>query len=154
MANFQRIGAQSNAHAGSEFENLAMRVLTEQGIIVERNFSLKIGIDEIRKVHKFDLGTESPPTLVECKSHRWTAGGNVPSAKLTVWNEAMYFFAVAPKQYRKVFFVLRDVRKRNGETLTEYYLRTYSHLVPRDVEFWEYDQASNVVSQLELARLR
>ena len=28
----------------------------------------------------------------------------MPSAKMTVWNEAMYYFHIAPKQYRKIMF--------------------------------------------------
>jgi len=80
---------------------------------------------------------------VECKSHRWTAGGNVPSAKLTVWNEAMYYFHVSPPEYRKIMFVLRDLRQSKGESLAHYYLRTYGHLVPQCVEFWEFDESSS-----------
>lgn len=77
--------------------------------------------------------------IVECKSHRWTAGHNIPSAKLTVWNEAMYYFHAAPGGYRKILFVLKDLRRGTGESLCSYYLRTYGHLIPDDVEFWEYD---------------
>ena len=90
--------------------------------------------------HKFDLGSESPPVLVECKAHTWTSGGNSPSAKLTVWNEAMHYFQCAPKGYRKILFVLRD--ERNAETLAEHYLRRYGHLVPDDVEVWEYNMST------------
>jgi len=37
-------------------------------------------------------------------------------------------------------FVLRDLRRGAVESLTNYYLRTYRHLAPSDVEFWEYDE--------------
>ena len=67
------------------------------------------------------------------------------SAKITVWNEAMYYFAIAPPSYRKIFFVLRDVRAKTGESLAEYYVRTYRHLIPSDVEVWEYDQETTSV---------
>lgn len=60
----------------------------------------------------------------------------MPSAKLTVWNEAMYYFALAPQEFRKIFFVLKNVRGK--ESLGEYYVRLYSHLIPQDVEVWEY----------------
>ena len=62
------------------------------------------------------------------------------SAKLTVWNEAMYYFLVAPEGYRKILLVLRDVSEKRRETLADYYVRTYGHLVPEDVEIWEVDE--------------
>ena len=83
-------------------------------------------------------------SLVECKSHRWTAGDNIPSAKITVWNEAMYYFHLAPQRFRKVF-VLRDFSEKRGETLATYYARNYGHLIPSDVEILEYDEESREV---------
>jgi hypothetical protein len=88
-------------------------------------------------MHRFDLGSENPPVLVECKSHTWTQGGNMPSAKMTVWNEAMYYFHVAPAIYRKIFFVLKHSRRE--QSLASYYLKTHGHLVPEGVELWEFD---------------
>ncbi len=140
--NFQRIGSISNAHVGRDFESAAMQVLASKGIHVRANFVVSVGVSETRKQHSFDLGSEVPPVLVECKSHRWASGSNVPSAKLTVWNEAMYYFHCAPSDYRKILFVLRDIRPSNGESLAEYYIRTYSHLIPTDVEIWEFDSDS------------
>jgi len=60
----------------------------------------------------------------------------------------MYYFAVAPHRYRKIFFVLRDIRTKTGESLAEYYVRTYRHLVPPDVEVWEYDHKAMKVDTL------
>lgn len=137
--NFQREGAISNAHVGRDFEIAAMELLNSEGLTLHQNFKVPVGVGEKKKPHAFDLGSDNPRTIVECKSHKWTKGINVPSAKLTVWNEAMYYFAIAPSDYRKIFFVLRDKRKSNGETLAEYYIRTYSHLIPSGVEIWEFD---------------
>jgi hypothetical protein len=144
MDNFQRVGSVSNAHVGREFERYAVEALASHGIHVVENYSVDVGVENTTKPHAFDLGSKEPPVLVECKSHRWTSGGNVPSAKLTVWNEAMYYFACSPSEYRKILFVLRDERKRTGETLAEYYARTYRHLIPPDVEIWEYDESRKV----------
>ncbi len=58
---------------------------------------------------------------------------------MTVWNEAMFFFHLAPKRFRKVLFVLRHFSEKRNETLAEYYVRTHSHLIPCGVEIWEYD---------------
>ncbi|MGZ8258711.1 MAG: hypothetical protein ACXWTR_05995 [Methylotenera sp.] len=91
------------------------------------------------------MGSGSQKILVECKSHRWTVGGNVPSAKLTVWNEAMYYFLTAPNEYRKIMFVLHDFSVRRKLSLAKYYLNTFPHLIPVGVEFWEYDETKNIV---------
>jgi hypothetical protein len=135
-ANFQRAGALSNSHVGGEFEAIAAEVLREAGIVVVPSFAVEVGHPDRCKLHRFDFGYDDPALLVECKSHRWTVGGNSPSAKLTVWNEAMYYFALAPRHFRKIFFVLRDVRR--GESLADYYIRRYAHLIPDDVEIWEF----------------
>jgi hypothetical protein len=140
MINFQRIGSVSNAHVGSDFEKVAQEVFASQNLHLVRGFSLPIGIGDKKKEHRFDLGSASAEVIVECKSHRWTAGGNVPSAKMTVWNEAMYYFAIAPENYKKVLFVLRDYSEKKSETLAEYYVRTHDHLVPDEVEIWEHDE--------------
>ena len=87
--------------------------------------------------------------LVECKSHKWTESGNVPSAKVTTWDQAMFYFHVAPKQYRKIFFVLRDVHKQRKESLAEYYLRIKPHLIPAEVEIWEYNEVDRSGKRLK-----
>ena len=147
MAEFQRIGSVSNAHVGSQFERLAIDALAEVGIRVEADFAIEVGVSDIKKTHKFDLGTEAPPTLVECKSHRWTARSNIPSAKMTIWNEAMYYFTCVPDRYRRILFVLRDVRSTTDESLAEYYVRTFKHLIPPGVEIWEYDQYKKTIQR-------
>lgn len=141
---FQRVSALSNAHVGREFERIAQQFFALQGIDLHPGHVVHIGIGTEKKPHAFDLGCESQKVLVECKSHRWTAGDNIPSAKLTVWNEAMYYFHAAPAGYRMIMFVLKDLRRRNGESLSSYYLRCYGHLVPQGVEFWEYDESTGV----------
>ena len=148
MSSFQRIGSISNAHVGREFELLAQEELKKLGVLVELNFPVEIGISNSKKCHNFDLGSEKPAVLVECKSHRWTSGKNVPSAKLTVWNEAMYYFFLAPTTFRKIFFVLRDVRR--NESLAEYYVRQYGHLIPQNIEFWEYDPTNETTAKVAI----
>ena len=93
----------------------------------------------VLKHHAFDLGSERPKVIVECKSHTWTSGGNVPSAKMKNWAEAMFYFHMAPPDYRKIFFVERRVRPGRSESLLSYFLRTKAHMIPSDVEFWELD---------------
>jgi len=85
MKNFQRNGAISNSHVGREFEFMVQEFFTNQkGLNLVANLSLEIGVDEKKKKHAFDFGNTDQKVIVECKSHRWTESGNVPSAKLTV----------------------------------------------------------------------
>ena len=148
---FQRIGSKSNAHVGREFELIAQQFFADQGVYLQHSHSVDVGIGSSKKAHHFDLGCSNQKWLVECKSHRWTVGKNVPSAKLTVWNEAMYYFLAAPAEYKKILFVLRDLRGGTGESLTSFYLRTYGHLVPPDVEIWEYDESVSTALRINMS---
>ena len=147
---FQRIGAISNSHIGKEFENVAKDYFLTKGLTLDANIKLKIGLGENKKYHTFDLGCHEQKVIVECKSHKWTTGFNVPSAKLTVWNEAMYYFYLAPKEFRKIMFVLRDLNSKRQMSLADYYIKTYSHIIPQGVEFWEYDEGKNDVRVLKV----
>lgn len=40
----------------------------------------------------------------------------MPWRKVTVWNEAMYYFLASPEGFRKIMFVLRDYSKKRNET--------------------------------------
>ena len=145
MHNFQRVNSISNTHVGSDFENAAQEILASQGLKLEKNFRFPVGVDEKKKDRRFDLGSKLPRVIVECKSHRWTKSNYVPSAKMTVWNEAMYYFQLAPEDFRKILFVLRHYNPKRKETLVEYYSRTYAHLIPNSVEIWEYDEEEKEV---------
>lgn len=82
----------------------------------------------------------------------------MPSAKMTVWNEALFYFQLAPRGFRKILFVLHDKRNGSGESLLSYYQRTYPHLIPDDVEFIELDENSGRIvkdgKSKELSRCR
>ena len=132
---FQRRGAVSNAHVGTEFEQLAAGYFRSQGIALDYDVPIEIGHNR-KKMRRFDLASLKDSVVVECKSHTWTSGGNVPSAKIIVWNEAMYIFTLLPKTFRKILFVTKSLRKQ--ESLAEYYMRNYGYMVPLDVEIIEY----------------
>jgi hypothetical protein len=134
--NFQRIGSISNAHVGREFEERARLFFAETGITLKAGFSAPVGV-RVKKAHKFDLGSDDPPILVECKSYTWTSGGNSPSAKIRGLNEVMLLFSVAPTHYRKILFVLKHSRK--DVTLATHYVKTQGHLIGQGVEIWEFD---------------
>lgn len=146
---FQREGAKSNAHVGKKFEQDAANFLAKsEGWVLQSEVEIPVGFDR-KKWHAFDLVCENPNVIIECKSHKWTKGGNVPSAKITTWNEAMFYFSLAPPDYRKILFVLRDARYGHGETLAAYYLRTHGHLIPPGVELWEYDETADNATRIK-----
>ena len=134
--NFQRVGAISNTHAGREFEKAAQLFFSKTGISLQLGFTALVG-RKIKKLHKFDLGSEEPPILVECKSYTWTSGGNSPSAKIRGLNEVMLLFGLAPRRYRKILFVLKHLRK--DVSLAAHYIKTQGHLIGPRIEIWEFD---------------
>jgi hypothetical protein len=129
-----------NPGRGAQFEKQVQQFFRGRGLDLRRGFEVDVGAGRLRKPHSFDLGSLQPPVLVECKHHTWTRSDNVPSAKLTVWNEAMYYFAIAPAEFRKILFVLKSVRR--GETLAQYYISHFGYFIPPGVELWEYDPGS------------
>lgn len=145
---FQLKGAESNTQVGRDFEAKAQNFFAQRGLHLTPAMALEIGING-RKSHNFDLGDEQKKVVIECKAHTWTEGGNVPSAKMTTWNQAMFFFHAAPLGYRKILFVLRDFSKKRNETLGEYYIRTNHHLIPEDVEVWEYDEKLETAKKIK-----
>jgi hypothetical protein len=143
-----------NTSKGLAFESAVGRFLSESGFAVTKAFPVAIGVDEIKRPHKFDLGGDNPKVVVECKCHSWTEGGNAPSAKMSVWNEAMYYFSLVPDNYRKMLFVLLSRFDTEGETLLAYYIRRFGHLIPFGVEIWEYDPAAKVAKCMHTPLLK
>ncbi len=133
-----RMSNADNPGRGRKFEEFVLDCFAGRGLHLRQDYSVHIGVASERKPKKFDLGCDDPATIVECKRHTWTSGGNAPSAKLTVWNEAMLIFLAAPVEYRKILAVLRHLR--GGESLADHYVKRFSHLVPSGVEIWEFDQ--------------
>ena len=142
---FQRAGSTSNAHVGKDFEQLALSFFQGQGIHLRPNFAVLVGAKDHKKSHCFDFGCENQKIIVECKSHKWTSGSNIPSAKLTVWNEAMYYFSIAPADYKKILFVLHDDCSKRKMSLAEYYYKTYRHMIPNNTEIFEFCESEKTV---------
>jgi len=144
--NFQRLGAISNAHVGNDFEELVREHFRSEGLSLVRGFKVPVGVGKIKKPRKFDWGSDDPPILIECKSHAWTVSGNIPSAEMTVWNEAMYYFYIAPKTYRKVLFTLKSMNEETS--LASHDIKCYGHLIPPGVEIWEFDMVGKQAHRL------
>ena len=119
---------------------LAREFFAGMGLTLRPNYCVQLGRPGCKRVHKFDLGSDIPPVLLECKSHAWTSEGKVSRDKLAIWNEVMYYFAVSPSRYRKIFLVRRSLWR--GETLVEHYIKRCEHLIPAGVEIWEFESST------------
>lgn len=60
----------------------------------------------------------------------------------------MLYFYLAPRSFRKVFAVKKDISPKTGESLAEYYVRTHFHVIPDEVEFWEVDEATKRIQRI------
>ncbi|WP_170456042.1 hypothetical protein [Ruegeria arenilitoris] len=145
MTNFQRQGSISNSHFGRDFEERARAVLAAHDIPLQFSHWVPCGFGNYEKLHSFDLGSEDPPVIVECKSQTWTKGDFVPSVKMKNSAEAMFYIQIAPSGYRNIFFVEKSLRVREGESLLSHFRRTRGHMIPPDVEFWELPRGSDDV---------
>ncbi|WP_324479239.1 hypothetical protein [Atribacter sp.] len=142
------MGNSDNPRKGSDFEKRAKEFFMTEGIVLESGFSIPIGFSSVKKAHKFDLGSHEPPILVECKCHSLTESGNSPSAKLSVWNEAIFYFMAAPNNYRKILFVLKSIK--DGKSLAEHYIKSNRHLIPNGVEIWEYSPETGTANRVNI----
>ena len=135
---------------GRDFESKANASFPPAGAEPHAELQPEIGVDGRAKAHSFDLADGGKRVIVECKSHTWSETWNVPSAKMTTWNQAMYFFYAAPRDYRKTLFVLRHHNPERHQTLAEYYIKTNCHLIPDGVEVWEFDEETAKAERKEL----
>ncbi len=60
----------------------------------------------------------------------------------------MYFFQLAPQHFRRVLFVLKHTSSRRNISLASYYIKTFRHLIPRGVEFLEFEEDTGQCTQL------
>lgn len=135
---FKREGATSNSAAGRDFELQVLEALRRDGLDLRHKFKISVGANHRQKLREFDLGSDDPRILVECKSHTWTKSGKMPSAKLTTWTMEMYLFSLVPPGYKKWLIVQRSVRPKSGESLADYYIRLRGHLIPPYVDVFEF----------------
>ena len=131
------------------FEEAVGLYLEEQlSLQLQHQFYVEIGIDRLKKLKRFDFGSEHPAVIVECKSYAWRKDG-VPNAKNSNLTEALLELAVAPKHYRRMLFIQKDLRK--GISLASNYLACYGHLIQPGIEIWEFDLDTHKAERLLLS---
>ena len=127
----------SNKKKGDDFRDLAMPILEKELNTILKP-DVKISIGEPKTEHAFDLANENKSIVIECKNYTWTKAGNVPSAKVSTINEAVLYFSFLDANVRKILCLKKSVHPKRQETLAEYYVRAYGHLL-RDITVYEID---------------
>ena len=140
----------TNTFKGSRFEEVTKLLLEEYlQEKLEEQKKIEIGFEEKRE-HRFDLGNSN--YLIECKAFEWTAKNNNPSGKISTLRETLYYFLLAPKEYRKIL-VLKKSRVKNGETVLDYFIRLNYHLIPQDVEIFEIDMDKKLLIKKDIIKV-
>ena len=127
----------SNKKKGDGFRDLAMPILEKELNTILKP-DVKISIGEPKTEHAFDLANENKSIVIECKNYTWTKAGNVPRAKISTINEAVLYFSFLDANVRKILCLKKSVHPKRQETLAEYYVRAYGHLL-RDITVYEID---------------
>ncbi|WP_300344483.1 hypothetical protein [Fusobacterium sp.] len=134
----------TNTEKGNDFEKIAKQLLEEYlKEKLEKQKKVEIGF-KVKKEHKFDLGNDN--YLIECKSYKWTKENNIPSAKISTLRETLYYFFLAPKNYKKIL-ILEKSNLKNNETILDYFLRLNLHLIPEELILLEIDIENKKIIQ-------
>ena len=136
----------SNKKKGDDFLDLVIPIL-EKELNTTLKPEVKISIGDPQIKHAFDLANEDKSIVIECKNYTWTKAGNVPSAKVSILNEAVLYFSFLDANVRKIVCLKKSVHPKRQETLAENYVRTYGHLL-RDITVYEIDENTQEIKML------
>lgn len=125
----------SNKTKGDVFRDFAKPIL-ENELKTKLEQEQKIDIGNPMKEHAFDLASQDRSVVIECKNYTWTKAGNVPRAKISTLNEAVLYFSFLDYNVQKILCLMESKVPEGKETLAEYYVNTYGHLL-RDVIVYE-----------------
>jgi len=136
-----------NPGKGKQFQEKAAELLSKH-FQVKFRIDYPIAIGNPPKEHRFDLVSSDQRYVGECKNYSWTRSGNVPSAKMGFINEAVFYLSFLPRDAIRFVVMKKDVRPTGGETLADYYYRTYRHLL-QGVSIIEIDLESDTVRKID-----
>ncbi|WP_205793642.1 hypothetical protein [Methanosarcina sp. MSH10X1] len=136
-----------NPIVGRMFQELSTVLLSEY---YNKPFSADIAIliGEPAKQHKFDCVSEDKQYVAECKCYRWTEAGNIPSAKVAAINEAVLYMLFLPAETVKIIIMEKATHVKKNETLAEYYVRTYRHLL-KGIKVLEIDTNNKTIRAIK-----
>ena len=99
-----------------------------------------VNIGNPPRPHKFDIVSKDSKIIIECKCYTWTTGGNVPSAKLSILDEAVLYLRCTPISTKKIIAMKFDWNEKKQKSLAEYFCDKKNHLLD-DVMVVEIDDA-------------
>lgn len=134
-----------NPKKGRDFEDKVRQILEDKYKMSFKMKSINIGLPP--KAHNFDLVSEDGNIIVECKSHSWTESGKIPRAKMAILNEAVLFLSHVPTNSKKIIVLRKDNHAERKESLAEYYVRTYFHLL-NEVVIMELDINNMLIKEV------
>jgi hypothetical protein len=108
------------------------------------NISFNIG--NPAKPHRFDVVSEDKLIVAECKCITWTETGNIPQAKITSVNEAVFYLSFITNANTYIILKKSEHLKRT-ETLAEYYHRINQHLLG-NTNVLEYDNENGIMKKI------
>ena len=126
-----------NPKVGRDFQQFVAQRLSDE---LNHLFTLEYpyGIGTPAHPHKFDCVSEDRTIVVECKCYTWTVGGNIPSAKMAMLDEALFYMSFLPVDVTKIIALNKATSPDKAETFAEYFFRIKRHLM-RDVQIYEID---------------
>ena len=125
----------SNKTKGDQFRNCAKCILTRE-LKTELEPEQKIDIGNPMKEHAFDLASQDKSIVIECKRYTWINSDKKPNGKIATLNEAVLYFSFLDYNVQKILCLMESKDPERKETLAEYYVNTYGHLL-RDVIVYE-----------------
>ena len=136
---------ETNKKKGTEFENKVKQWFEAHfKSSFFQNKKLQVG-KAPGKEHRFDLVNETKRIAIECKCYTWTKTGNIPSAKLSTLNEAVFFLSfLRDYDYKTIIVMNKEPNPEKNETLAEYYFRIYRYLLGETI-IAEFDQEKSTM---------
>ena len=125
----------SNKNKGDAFRDFAKPIL-EKELKAELEPEQKIDIGNPMTEHAFDLVSTDKSIVIECKRYTWRESGKKPNGKIATLNEAVLYFSFLDYNVQKILCLMESKDPKRKETLAEYYVNTYGHLL-RDVIVYE-----------------
>ena len=125
----------SNKNKGDAFRDFAKPIL-EKELKTKLEPEQKIDIGNPMKEHAFDLASQDKSIVIECKRYTWINSDKKPNGKIATLNEAVLYFSFLDYNVQKILCLMESKCPEREETLAEYYVNTYGHLL-RDVIVYE-----------------
>ena len=134
---------------GKIFQKQVLQIASQRlGLQFYEEHSVLIGNPP--RPHKFDVVDADQSVIIECKCYSWRSGNKVPSAKISTLNEAALYMQNISQNTnaRKIIVMSREINSTSLETLAEYYVKHYGHLLG-NIEVWEVDMKTGSPKKLK-----